>query len=116
MKKISIIDRDDNKEYWKDDYMAIPMYFRKINPMKQENNTCIYNTDDGFLGQTQYPRIIAHIPRDEVPLISWRFFIRLTITMITVSNEVFLGKQSKVWQHALNRVYVQKSILLYCFE
>ena len=32
-----------------------------------------------------------------------------------VSNEVFLGKQSKVWQQALDRVYVQKSILLYCF-
>ncbi len=32
-----------------------------------------------------------------------------------ISNEVFLGKQSKVWQQALNRVYVQKSILLYCF-
>tara|TARA_B100001996_G_scaffold263929_1_gene205890 strand:- start:112 stop:1044 length:933 start_codon:yes stop_codon:yes gene_type:complete len=33
-----------------------------------------------------------------------------------VSNDVFLGKQSKVWQQALNRVYVQKSILLYCFN
>ena len=33
-----------------------------------------------------------------------------------VSNEVFLGKQSKVFQQALNRIYVQKSILLYCFE
>ena len=32
-----------------------------------------------------------------------------------VSDEVFLGKQSKVWQQALNRVHVQKSILLYCF-
>ena len=32
-----------------------------------------------------------------------------------VSESVFLGKQSKVWQQALNRVYVQKSILLYCF-
>jgi ornithine carbamoyltransferase len=32
-----------------------------------------------------------------------------------VSNKVFLGKQSKVWQQALNRVHVQKSILLYCF-
>ncbi len=32
-----------------------------------------------------------------------------------VSNEVFLGKQSYVWQQALNRVHVQKSILLYCF-
>ena len=33
-----------------------------------------------------------------------------------VSEEVFLGKQSKVWQQALNRVHVQKSILLYCFN
>ena len=32
-----------------------------------------------------------------------------------VSDEVFLGKQSKVWLQALNRVHVQKSILLYCF-
>ncbi|MDA8537935.1 ornithine carbamoyltransferase, partial [Candidatus Pelagibacter bacterium] len=32
-----------------------------------------------------------------------------------VSDDVFLGRQSKVWQQALNRVYVQKSILLYCF-
>ena len=33
-----------------------------------------------------------------------------------VSNQVFLSKQSKVWQQALNRIYVQKSILLYCFD
>ncbi len=32
-----------------------------------------------------------------------------------VSDDVFLGNQSKVWQQALNRVHVQKSILLYCF-
>jgi ornithine carbamoyltransferase len=32
-----------------------------------------------------------------------------------VSNEVFLGKKSYVWQQALNRVHVQKSILLYTF-
>ena len=32
-----------------------------------------------------------------------------------VSNDVFLGKSSKVFQQALNRIYVQKSILLYCF-
>ena len=32
-----------------------------------------------------------------------------------VEEKVFLGKQSKVWQQALNRVHVQKSILLYCF-
>jgi len=33
-----------------------------------------------------------------------------------VSSEVFLGKNSKVWLQALNRVHVQKSILLYCFN
>ncbi len=33
-----------------------------------------------------------------------------------VSNDVFLGRQSRVWQQALNRIYVQKSILLYCFD
>ena len=32
-----------------------------------------------------------------------------------VSSEVFFGKNSKVWLQALNRVHVQKSILLYCF-
>ena len=32
-----------------------------------------------------------------------------------VSSAVFLGKNSKVWIQALNRVHVQKSILLYCF-
>ena len=32
-----------------------------------------------------------------------------------VDEEVFLSKKSKVWQQALNRVHVQKSILLYCF-
>ena len=32
-----------------------------------------------------------------------------------VSEDIFLGKHSHVWQQALNRVHVQKSILLYCF-
>ena len=32
-----------------------------------------------------------------------------------VEEKVFLSKQSKVWLQALNRVHVQKSILLYCF-
>ena len=32
-----------------------------------------------------------------------------------VDEKVFLGKNSHVWQQALNRVHVQKSILLYCF-
>jgi len=32
-----------------------------------------------------------------------------------VDEQVFSSKQSKVWHQALNRVHVQKSILLYCF-
>jgi len=32
-----------------------------------------------------------------------------------VSEDVFLGKHSHVWLQAMNRVHVQKSILLYCF-
>ena len=32
-----------------------------------------------------------------------------------VTDDIFLGKTSHVWQQALNRVHVQKSILLYCF-
>ncbi len=32
-----------------------------------------------------------------------------------VDEKVFSSKKSKVWQQALNRIHVQKSILLYCF-
>ncbi len=32
-----------------------------------------------------------------------------------VEDDVFLGNNSHVWQQAMNRVHVQKSILLYCF-
>ncbi len=32
-----------------------------------------------------------------------------------VSDEIFLGNKSHIWRQALNRVHVQKSILLYCF-
>jgi len=32
-----------------------------------------------------------------------------------VDEKIFSSKQSKVWQQAINRVHVQKSILLYCF-
>ena len=33
-----------------------------------------------------------------------------------VTDDVFLGNKSKVWQQAENRIHVQKSILLYCFD
>jgi ornithine carbamoyltransferase len=32
-----------------------------------------------------------------------------------VDEKIFSSRQSKVWQQALNRVHVQKSILLFCF-
>ena len=32
-----------------------------------------------------------------------------------VDEKIFFSKKSKVWQQAVNRVHVQKSILLYCF-
>ena len=32
-----------------------------------------------------------------------------------VDEKIFSSKKSKVWQQALNRIHVQKSILLYCF-
>ena len=32
-----------------------------------------------------------------------------------VDENIFSNNQSKVWLQALNRVHVQKSILLYCF-
>ena len=33
-----------------------------------------------------------------------------------IEDNVFRSKNSKVWIQALNRVHVQKSILLYCFR
>ena len=33
-----------------------------------------------------------------------------------ITDKVFYGKKSKVWEQALNRVHVQKSILLYCLN
>ena len=43
------------------------------------------------------------------------FFLHCLPRGSEVTDEVFLGKKSHVWQQALNRVHVQKSILLYCF-
>ena len=34
---------------------------------------------------------------------------------LEVDEKVFLSKQSRVWDQAINRIHVQKSILLYCF-
>ena len=55
------------------------------------------------------PKIMKHAKKDAI-------FLHCLPRGPEVSNDVFLGKQSKVFQQALNRIYVQKSILLYCFE
>ena len=44
-----------------------------------------------------------------------RIFLHCLPRGSEVDEKVFLSKQSKVWLQALNRVHVQKSILLYCF-
>ena len=56
------------------------------------------------------------------PIFSFQRFVQLlkmtsieAIKPLRKYKVVFLGKQSHVWQQALNRVHVQKSILLYCF-
>ena len=40
--------------------------------------------------------------------------LKIKLTKL-IKGEVFLGNNSYVWQQALNRVHVQKSILLYSF-
>ncbi len=55
------------------------------------------------------PRVMSYAKKDAI-------FLHCLPRGFEVSDEVFLGKQSKVWQQALNRIFVQKSILLYCFE
>jgi ornithine carbamoyltransferase len=53
-------------------------------------------------------KLMSHAKRDCI-------FLHCLPRGSEVSDEVFLGKKSHVWQQALNRVHVQKSILLYCF-
>ena len=33
-----------------------------------------------------------------------------------VTNEIIDGKQSVVWTQALNRVHIQKSIIIWCID
>ena len=44
------------------------------------------------------------------------FFYIVFHVVQKLSDEVFLGKQSYVWQQALNRVHVQKSIFSIVLE
>ena len=71
----------------------------KVNKAKKIKDFKNYRINSNIMKVTQPNSIFLHcLPRGD-----------------EVSDEVFLGKQSKVWQQALNRVHVQKSILLYCF-
>jgi len=71
----------------------------KVNKVKKMKDFKNYRINSNLLKQTRKDAIFLHcLPRGN-----------------EVSEDVFLGKQSRVWQQALNRVHVQKSILLYSF-
>ena len=72
----------------------------KVNKLKKIKDFENYKIDRNIMKVTKPGSIFLHcLPRGN-----------------EVSEEVFLGKKSRVWQQALNRVHVQKSILLYCFK
>ena len=71
----------------------------KVNKVKKLNSFKKFKIDKKLLSLAKKDCIFLHcLPRGK-----------------EVDEKVFLSKQSKVWQQALNRVHVQKSILLYCF-
>ncbi len=71
----------------------------KVNKFKKLKDFKNYKINQGLMRVTRSDSIFLHcLPRGN-----------------EVLDNVFLGKHSKVWQQALNRVHVQKSILLYCF-
>ena len=70
----------------------------KVNKTKKINDFKKFKIDSKLMSLAKKDAIFLHcLPRG-----------------LEVSEKVFFGKQSKVWLQALNRVYVQKSILLYC--
>ena len=71
----------------------------KVNKIKKLNHFKKFKIDKKLMSFAKKDCIFLHcLPRGK-----------------EVDEEVFLSKQSKVWQQALNRVHVQKSILLYSF-
>ena len=71
----------------------------KVNKIKKINQFAKFKIDKKLISYAKKNCIFLHcLPRGS-----------------EVSEEVFLGRKSHVWQQALNRVHVQKSILLYCF-
>ncbi|MDC3007827.1 ornithine carbamoyltransferase [Candidatus Pelagibacter sp.] len=71
----------------------------KVNKTKKLNSFKKFKIDEKLMGYAKKDCIFLHcLPRGT-----------------EVTEKVFASKQSKVWIQALNRVHVQKSILLYCF-
>ena len=71
----------------------------KVNKTKKLNSFKKFKIDEKLMGYAKKDCIFLHcLPRGN-----------------EVDEKVFYSKQSKVWIQALNRVHVQKSILLYCF-
>ena len=71
----------------------------KVNKIKKINHSKKFKIDKKLMSFAKKDCIFLHcLPRGK-----------------EVDEKVFSSKQSKVWQQALNRVHVQKSILLYCF-
>ena len=71
----------------------------KVNVKEKEKDFSKFKINKSLINQAKKDVIFLHcLPRGN-----------------EVSEDVFLGKHSHVWQQALNRVHVQKSILLYCF-
>ncbi len=71
----------------------------KVNKKKKISQFKKFKIDKKLLGYAKKNCIFLHcLPRGN-----------------EVTDDIFLGKKSHVWQQALNRVHVQKSILLYCF-
>ena len=71
----------------------------KVNKIKKLNHFKKFKIDKKLMSFTKKDCIFLHcLPRGK-----------------EVDEKVFSSKQSKVWQQALNRIHVQKSILLYCF-
>ena len=71
----------------------------KVNKIKKLDHFKKFRIDKKLMSFTKKDCIFLHcLPRGK-----------------EVDEEVFSSKQSKVWQQALNRVHVQKSILLYSF-
>ena len=71
----------------------------KVNKIKKLKNFKKFKIDKKLMSNAKKDSIFLHcLPRGT-----------------EVDEEVFSSKQSKVWQQALNRIHVQKSILLYCF-